>query len=89
MRILVLDTIHGGNRIGAAFAEAGNTVDIVDVYRGSTPEVAQRAKNTTYDLVVSPVHLDPEHPLVCRRREPVISHHDAVRHCCAEMCRVR
>ncbi|MFZ0004679.1 coenzyme F430 synthase [Methanoregula sp.] len=79
MRILVLDTIHGGNRIGAAFAEAGNTVDIVDVYRGSTPEVAQRAKNTTYDLVVSPVHLDPEHPLVCRRREPVISHHDAVR----------
>ena len=36
---------------------------------------------TTYDLVVAPVHLDPTHPLLARRsaREPVISHHEAVR----------
>ncbi|MGA2105303.1 MAG: coenzyme F430 synthase [Methanoregula sp.] len=79
MRILVLDTIHGGDRIGAAFADAGNTVDIVDVYRGTTPDVEQRAAKTTYDLVVAPVHLDPAHPLISRRKEPVISHHDAVR----------
>ena len=79
MRILVIDTIHGGDRIGAAFADAGNTVDIVDVYRGTTPDVEQRAAKTTYDLVVAPVHLDPAHPLISRRKEPVISHHDAVR----------
>ncbi len=79
MRILVLDTIHGGDRIGAAFADAGNTVDIVDMYRGTTPDVEQRAAKTTYDLVVAPVHLDPAHPLISRRKEPVISHHDAVR----------
>ena len=81
MRILLLDTIHGGSEIGAAFARAGNSVDAVDVYRGTTPDSADRAVNTTYDLVVAPVHLDPTHPLLARRtaREPVISHHEAVR----------
>ncbi len=81
MRILLLDTIHGGSEIGAAFARAGNSVDAVDVYRGTTPDSADRAANTTYDLVVAPVHLDPTHLLLARRtaREPVISHHEAVR----------
>jgi hypothetical protein len=79
MRILVLDTIHGGSGIGAAFARAGNTVDAVDVYRGTTPGAADRAAHTTYDLVVAPVHLDPAHPLLAGRTEPVISHHEAVR----------
>jgi hypothetical protein len=81
MRILLLDTIHGGSEIGSAFARAGNTVDTVDVYRGTTPDAADRAAQTTYDLVVAPVHLDPSHPLLARRtaREPVISHHEAVR----------
>src|SRR5208283_5588967 len=46
---------------------------------GTTPDVEQRAAKTTYDLVVAPVHLDPAHPLISRRKEPVISHHDAVR----------
>jgi hypothetical protein len=79
MRILVLDTIHGGSAIGAAFARAGNSVDAVDVYRGTTPNEADRAAHTTYDLVVAPVHLDPAHPLLTGRTEPVISHHEAVR----------
>ncbi|MFA6363714.1 coenzyme F430 synthase [Methanoregula sp.] len=81
MRILVLDTIHGGCEIGGAFARAGHTVDMVDVYRGTTPEAAERAAQETYDLVVAPVHLDPEHPLLAGRSgsEPVISHHEAVR----------
>ncbi len=81
MRILVLDTIHGGSRIGEAFATAGNTVDIVDVYRGTTPDAADRAAKTSYDLIVAPVHLDPSHPLLAGRTKskPVISHHEAVR----------
>ena len=81
MRILVLDTIHGGCEIGTAFARAGNTVDMVDVYRGTTPEAAERATSCTYDLIVAPVHLDPAHPLLAGRSasEPVISHHEAVR----------
>ena len=43
MQILVLDTIHGGTEIGAAFAAGGNSVDMVDVYRNTTPSVAERA----------------------------------------------
>ena len=81
MRILVLDTIHGGCEIGGAFARAGHTVDMVDVYRGTTPEAVERAARETYDLVVAPVHLDPAYPLLAGRpgSEPVISHHEAVR----------
>ncbi|MDD1701581.1 MAG: coenzyme F430 synthase [Methanoregula sp.] len=81
MRVLVLDTIHGGSEIGAAFVQAGHAVDMVDVYRGSTPEAATRAASGSYDLVVAPVHLDPDHPLLFGQagKVPVISHHEAVR----------
>ncbi len=79
MRILVLDTIHGGIGIGEAFASLGHAVDMVDVYRNSTPEAARHAATREYDLVVAPVHLDPAHPLLNRQGVPVISHHDAVR----------
>ena len=79
MRVLVLDTIHGGSEIGKAFLQAGNNVDAVDVYRGTTPDAESRAAGTTYDLVVAPVHLDPAHPLLAGRTEPVITHHEAVR----------
>jgi hypothetical protein len=81
MRILVLDTIHGGCEIGEAFTRAGHTVDMVDVYRGTTPDTAERVAQETYDLIVAPVHLDPAHPLLAGRSgsEPVISHHEAVR----------
>ena len=79
MRILVLDTIHGGKLIGEAFAERGDRVDCVDVYRGEgTPDVAT-VLTRSYDLVVSPVHLDPDHPLLHFSQAPVISHHEAVR----------
>jgi len=79
MRILVLDTIHGGIEIGEAFASLGHTVDMVDVYRNSTPDAAQHAATRNYDLIVAPVHLDPAHPLLNRHAVPVISHHEAVR----------
>jgi len=79
MQILVLDTIHGGKEIGSAYREAGHTVDEVDVYNGTTPDKLQRAYHHPYDLIVAPVHLDPDHLLVSRRTVPVISHHEAVR----------
>jgi len=79
MRILVLDTIHGGIGIGEAFASLGHAVDMVDVYRNSTPEAARHAVTREYDLMVAPVHLDPAHPLLNRHGVPVISHHEAVR----------
>jgi coenzyme F430 synthetase len=79
MHILVLDTIHGGKEIGAGYADAGHTTDVVDVYTGTTPDLLLAAKTRAYDLIVSPVHLDTDHPLLGRRNIPVITHHEAVR----------
>ena len=79
MNILVLDTIHGARDIGGTYADAGNVVDVVDVYTGTTPETAENSKNRTYDLIVAPVHMDPDHPLISNRNAPVITHHEAVR----------
>ena len=41
MHILVLDTIHGGKEIGDTYADAGNVVDVVDVYTGTTQHFMQ------------------------------------------------
>lgn len=79
MHVLVLDTVHGGKEIGSAYREDGHTVDEVDVYNNTTPDELQRAYHHAYDLIVAPVHLDPDHLLISRRRVPVISHHEAVR----------
>ena len=79
MHILVLDTIHGGKAIGRAFSDRGDCVDCVDVYRGKSVIDVATACAGTYDLIVAPVHLDPDHPLLRFPRAPVISHHDAVR----------
>lgn len=79
MHILVLDTIHGGREIGTAYAKAGHVVDVVDVYTGTTPDTAENAKTRSYDLIIAPVHLDPDHPLLAHRTTPIITHHEAVR----------
>jgi UDP-N-acetylmuramyl pentapeptide synthase len=79
MHILVLDTIHGGNVIGEAFSARGDSVDCVDVYRGESTVDVPEALSRSYDLIVSPVHLDPDHPLLRYSPAPVISHHEAVR----------
>lgn len=76
MRILVLDTIHGGEDIAAALRQRGDTVDAVDVYRGTgIPE--QTAASRNYDLVTAPVHLPPSYPLLAKA--PVKTHHEMVR----------
>jgi len=79
MKILVLDTIHGGMEIGSAYEAAGMSVDRVDVYRNSGPIDTGTALRRSYDLVIAPVHLDPDHPLLVSQAAPVVSHHEAVR----------
>jgi UDP-N-acetylmuramyl pentapeptide synthase len=80
MHILVLDTIHGGKAIADAFTVRGDRVDCVDVYRGHGGIDAKTAISRDYDLVVAPVHLDPDHPLLHFSKAPLITHHEAVRH---------
>lgn len=79
MHVLVIDTIHGGNAIGESFFARGDRVDCVDVYREESAIDVPTALAGTYDLIVAPVHLDPDHPLLKFSHAPVISHHDAVR----------
>jgi hypothetical protein len=79
MRILVLDTIHGGREIGDLYAGKGHVVDVVDVYTGTTPETAVNARHRRYDLIVAPVHLDPDYPLLIKKNAPIITHHEAIR----------
>ena len=75
MHILVLDTIHGGKIIGEAYTARGENVDCVDVYRKESSMDVKTAQSRNYDLVVAPVHLDPDHPLIKFATAPVISHH--------------
>ncbi len=77
MRILVLDTIHGGADLAGALRDAGHEADEVDVYRGQAGISVEEALGRTYDLVTAPVHLDPDHPLL-RRHGPAVSHHEMV-----------
>jgi len=79
MNILVLDTIHGGKTIGQAFAARGDRIDCVDVYRGESEIDIPTARARNYDLIVAPVHLDPDNILLKFSKAPVISHHEAVR----------
>jgi coenzyme F430 synthetase len=79
MHILVLDTIHGGKTISEGFLSRGDQVDLIDVYRGESAVDVRTALSRTYDLIVAPVHLDPDHPLLKHAQAPVITHHEAVR----------
>ncbi|HNB03319.1 MAG TPA: coenzyme F430 synthase, partial [Methanoregulaceae archaeon] len=79
MRILVIDTIHGGLDIARYLNVRGHFTDVVDVYRGNVGIDAATAAERSYDLAIAPVHLDPWHPLLQSLTVPVISHHDAVR----------
>lgn len=77
MRILVLDTIHGGAELARALRGSGYQVDEVDVYRGEAGIPIRDALEHSYDLVTAPIHLDPDHPLL-RRHGPAVSHHEIV-----------
>ena len=83
MDILVLDTIHGGTVIGDALKEMGHNVFLVDVYRGDCSHPSRispdEAISRQYDLLIHPVHLDPEYRLLREIPCPTIDHHEAVR----------
>ncbi|MDD1666306.1 MAG: coenzyme F430 synthase [Methanomicrobiales archaeon] len=79
MEILVLDTIHGGTGLAAELTGSGHRVDTVDVYRGEGGISPGEALGRRYDLLVAPVHLDPDHPLLTAIQAPRITHHLAVR----------
>lgn len=79
MKILVLDTIHGGTEIAAAYRARGHDVDAVDVYRHESDVTVDDALHRNYNCIIAPVHLDPDHPLLKKDPSRVISHHEAVR----------
>lgn len=79
MRVLILDTIHGGREIARYLDGKGHFTDTVDIYRGRNGIDAESARMREYDLAVAPVHLDPAYPLLKGLAIPVISHHQAVR----------
>ena len=76
-RILVLDPIHGAEVIADALKELGKDVDIFNPYR----EPSFRG-DLNYDLVIAPVHLNPNFEVMKRvlnARIPHITHHEAVK----------
>ena len=79
MRVLVLDSIHGGREIARFLGEGGHQVEVIDVYRGDPAVNAATADHGDYDLLVAPVHLDPSNVLLRNLKVPAISHHQAVR----------
>lgn len=79
MRILVLDTIHGGKVIADHLTSLGHFVDMVDVYRHIDGITEEEAISREYDLVTAPVHLDPDYTLFRKISTPFIFHHDLVR----------
>ncbi|NLV27942.1 MAG: coenzyme F430 synthase [Methanomicrobiales archaeon] len=79
MQILVLDTIHGGKVIRDHLILSGYSTDMVDVYRQSDGISEHEAVQKKYDLIIAPIHLDPDYHLFRRLYAPVITHHQAVR----------
>lgn len=79
MEILVLDTIHGGTELAEELERSGHRADAVDVYRGEQGISPGEAMSRRYDLLVAPVHLDPDHPLLRDIAAPRVTHHLAVR----------
>jgi len=76
MKILVLDTIHGGDEISRRFISSGHNTDTVDVYRHKSGISEDDALLKSYDLIAAPVHLDPDYILL-KKDCKVISHHQA------------
>jgi UDP-N-acetylmuramyl pentapeptide synthase len=73
-KVAVLDAVHGARAIAQRMARRGLEADALEVYH-HTPSVAD------YDLVVAPVHLSPQNPVLAEARgmgKRVITHHQAV-----------
>ena len=88
MKVLVLDLVHGGEVLARAYAERGDDVTAVDVYRTSLAElrdgldsmgirVLEEAPAERFDLGVAPIHCPDRFfgASVCAER---MTHHQAV-----------
>lgn len=74
--ILVLDTIHGAEIIAEELKELGKQAEVFDPYHQSF------SKALDYDLVIAPVHLNPNFEVVkqaLKMEIPFMSHHKAVK----------
>ena len=60
-RVAVLDTIHGAAVIARKMVEAGWQAEAFEVYH-HTPDLS------SFDLIVSPVHLSPYNPALEKAR---------------------
>ena len=75
-RILVLDTIHGAGIIAEELKELGKQAEAFDPYHQTF------SKALDYDLVIAPVHLNPNFEVVrqaLKMEIPFMSHHKAVK----------
>ncbi len=75
-QVAVLDTIHGAAVIARKMVESGLQAEAFEVYHHN-PDLS------SFDLIVSPVHLSPHNPALEKARregkgKAVVSHHQAV-----------
>jgi len=76
-KILVLDPIHGAEVIAEELKELGKEVEIFNPYRKSV-----YTNRLDHDLVISPVHLNPNFEIVkhaLKNNIPFMTHHEAVK----------
>ena len=76
-RILVLDPIHGAEVIAEELQGLGKDAEVFNPYREST-----LTNRSNYDLVIAPVHLNPNFGIVkhaLKNKIPFITHHEAVK----------
>ncbi|MFQ6062658.1 MAG: coenzyme F430 synthase [Methanosarcinales archaeon] len=88
-KIAILDLTHGGIIIAKKYMELGYSVIGVDVYNTIKDQSAIGIPISKvplyvkeYDLIVAPVHLDPDYPSLKLAKDlniPVITHHSAVK----------
>ncbi len=94
-RVAVLDLTHGGAVIARKLKKLTGAVTAIDVYRTMSPELlaelesegiktsSEPLKASDYDIIVAPVHLDANYPILLDasvNKIPVLSHHQAVGH---------
>lgn len=76
-KILVLDPIHGAEVIAEELKELGKDAEVFNPYREST-----FTNRLNYDLVIAPVHLNPNFEIVkhaLKNNIPFMTHHEAVK----------
>lgn len=89
--ILVLDPIHGAEVIAEELKELGKEAEIFNPYHTFKKSLTKNAvhasqqpflKGLNYDLVIAPVHLNPNFEIVKQTLKndiPFMSHHEAVK----------